>query len=112
MKITEQKMGSILLMIAEGRIDTNTSQDAETQVIQAIDGGVTQLIVDLAGVDYVSSAGLRVFLLAAKRLKKAGGTIILSGMKPHIKEIFDMAGFSALFTLKATKEEAVGALSR
>ncbi|MBI3234071.1 MAG: STAS domain-containing protein [Bacteroidetes bacterium] len=107
MKIEEIRMGDITLLMLEGRIDSNTSSEAETTILGVLDNGVTKLAVDFGHLDYISSAGLRVFLLAAKKLKKSGGNIALSSMKPHIKEVFDMSGFSALFSIFPDKDEAV-----
>ena len=103
-------MDEILLLAIEGRVDTNTAAEAEEAIIGTIDNGSTRLAIDFSGLDYVSSAGLRVFLLAAKKLKKTGGQMALFGMKPIIKEVFDMSGFSALFTIVNTREEALTSL--
>lgn len=110
MKITSTMMEDILLLAIEGRVDTNTATEAEEAIIGTIDNGAARLAIDFSGLDYVSSAGLRVFLLAAKKLKKTGGQMSLFGMKPIIKEVFDMSGFSALFTIVNTRDEALTAL--
>lgn len=64
MKITSTMMENILLLAIEGRVDTNTAAEAEEAIINTIDNGSARLAVDFSGLDYVSSAGLRVFLLA------------------------------------------------
>ncbi|MBN8572719.1 MAG: STAS domain-containing protein [Candidatus Kapaibacterium sp.] len=110
MKITSTMMENILLLAIEGRVDTNTAAEAEEAIITTIDNGAARLAVDFSGLDYVSSAGLRVFLLAAKKMKKTGGQMVLCGMKPIIKEVFDMSGFSALFIIVGTREEALNSL--
>ncbi|MBK9248515.1 MAG: STAS domain-containing protein [Ignavibacteria bacterium] len=110
MKIEEVTIGDIRLILLEGRIDSNTSAEAETIIMSVIESGVHKLVVDFGQLDYISSAGLRVFLLAAKLLKKTNGRIALSSMKPHIREVFDMSGFSALFTILPNKEDAVSSM--
>ncbi|MBS1536619.1 MAG: STAS domain-containing protein [Bacteroidetes bacterium] len=110
MKIEEIRMGDIALLMLEGRVDSNTSADAEATIMGVLDGGVNKLAVDFGQLDYISSAGLRVFLLAAKKLKRSSGSIALSSMKPHIREVFDMSGFSALFAILPNKEEALRSL--
>ncbi len=110
MKIEEIRIDDIVLLLLEGRVDSNTSAEAETTILGVLDTGTTKLVVDFGQLDYISSAGLRVFLLAAKKLKKTGGNIALSSMKPHIKEVFDMSGFSALFSIFPDREEAVKSL--
>ncbi|MBI2952169.1 STAS domain-containing protein, partial [bacterium] len=64
-------------------------------------------VIDLAQLDYVSSAGLRAFLGGAKRLKGGGGKIALSALKSNVKEVFDLSGFSSLFPIAPSVEGAV-----
>lgn len=110
MKIEEIRIDDIALLLLEGRVDSNTSAEAETKILGVLDTGISKLAVDFGQLDYISSAGLRVFLLAAKKIKKTDGNIALSSMKPHIKEVFDMSGFSALFSIFPDREEAVKSL--
>ena len=56
---------------------------------------------------YISSAGLRVVLVLAKRLKQAGGKLVIYGMQPHVREVFDISGFLAILNVTATRNEAV-----
>ncbi len=65
------------------------------------------MVIDVGQVDYVSSAGLRAFLVAAKRLKGAGGKVAIAAMKNNIKEVFDLSGFSSLFPSFPSVEGAV-----
>ena len=95
MKITKEINGGEMKVVLEGRLDTITSPELEKALVL---DGVERLVVDLAGVEYVSSAGLRVFLSAHKRMSKAGG-LRLEGLRPVVREVFDITGFSDIFEI-------------
>lgn len=81
-----------------GRLDTITAKDFSRDIEQFMpDGG--DLRIDCGGLEYVSSAGLRVLLLVQKTLMVKGGKLILQGMKPEVRNVFDMTGFSNILTL-------------
>src|SRR5690606_17261474 len=110
MTIDEQKTGDILTLALTGRLDAATSKGVEDHVLNAIDGGARRLVLDLSGLEYISSVGLRVFMMAAKRLKVAGGAIVVCGLTPSIQQVFEIAGFNRLFPAYATRAEAVQAI--
>lgn len=66
--------------------------------------------MDLSGVEYISSAGLRSLLVLGKRIKAKGGTLLLVGLQGMVKEVFDISGFAALFPVHASHEEALEAI--
>ncbi len=106
MNITEGRRGEVLVVRPEGRIDTNTSEAFEKVLTGRIDGGSRRLVIDMGGTDYISSAGLRVLLLAAKKLKGGGGQLVLAALNPSVKQIFELAGFFAIFAVEADVEKA------
>ena len=93
MEIKKVLEGNRLTLAPIGRVDTITAPELDAAV--ALDG-VEELIFDLTQVDYVSSAGLRVLLSAQKKMAKKSMTII--GVRPAVKEVFDITGFSDIFT--------------
>lgn len=93
MQINKIQEGSKLVLAPVGRVDTITSPELEAAVVT---DGIDELIFDLAQVDYISSAGLRVLLSAQKRM--AGKTMKIANAKPAVKEVFDITGFSDIFT--------------
>lgn len=107
MEIIEKKLGDINLLSVSGRLDAYCSTEMEKSLELLINAGQTRLVVDLAKLDYISSSGLRVFLAALKKARKQQGDIKMSCMKPPIREVFDMAGFSQLFNIFDTEDEAV-----
>jgi len=84
-----------------------TAKTFEEKILQVINSGAQRLIVDLSLLEYVSSAGLRVFLLAAKRLQANDGKIALCGLQDHIRQVFDLAGFSSILSIYGSRAEAV-----
>jgi len=73
-----------------GSLDTATAPELERGLAPLLDGGVRQLVFDLAGLKFVSSAGLRVFGMARKRLREAGGQLCFVNMQPQIEEVFEI----------------------
>jgi len=106
MDITERKLGNVCVVGIAGRLDSGTSETFAERLHHLIDGGERRLVVDGATLDYVSSAGLRVLLVAAKRLKAVDGKIVLSSLKPHILEVFEIAGFKSMFPIYGNAEQA------
>ena len=93
MEIKKFTDGAKLTLAPVGRVDTLTSPELEQAVVL---DGVDELVFDLAEVDYVSSAGLRVLLSAQKKM--AGKVMKIANAKPVVKEVFDITGFSDIFT--------------
>ena len=84
-----------LTITVTGRLDTVTTPQLERELDL---NGVTELLFDIAGVEYVSSAGLRLFLTAQKTMAKQG-SMTIRGARPVVREVFDITGFSAILTL-------------
>ena len=92
-------MANITVLSPEGRLDSNNAESFEQLVIGKIDGGEIHLVIDFSGLDYISSAGLRVLLMAAKRIKANAGAMALCGLKAHIHEVFEISGFLPILTI-------------
>lgn len=110
MEISEVKAETHLHVTPHGRLDATTAPVLQEKLVGLIEAGNHRMLLDFSGLDYVSSAGLRVVLIAAKRLKAVSGRLALCGMKPHIKEVFDIAGFSSMLSIYPSQEEAAAAL--
>jgi anti-anti-sigma factor len=107
MEITERRTADIVTLSLSGKLDTTTAKMFEAKILAQIESGDRRFVIDLAQLDYVSSAGLRVFLLAAKRLNSANGKIALCALKDPVKEVFDIAGFSSVFSIYSSRDEAL-----
>ena len=110
MRIGEEKDGRGLVIAPEGRVDSASSSELERLVVSRIEAGEKRLVLDLSGVEYISSAGLRVLLMAAKRLKGPPGGLVLCGIGPSVRTVLELAGFLPLFAVEARREEALARL--
>ncbi len=95
-----------------GRLDAVTSDRLAAQFQTEATSGVTRIAVDMSALDYISSSGLRVFLVALKRVQSASGRLCLAAMRSHVREVFDMAGFSPHFEIFDSVQDAVATLSK
>ncbi len=71
------------------------------------DGGERRIVLDLGGIEYVSSAGLRVLLLVAKKLRLGDGELGLCALGPAVRQVFELAGFLSIFPIEASRAAAV-----
>jgi len=99
MDIAESKRNDTVILALAGRLDANNANVLEDKVGALLDAGEQHLVFDLARLDYISSAGLRVLLVAAKRLGAVDGQLGLAGLAPPVREVFDIAGFSSIFSI-------------
>ncbi len=110
MDIEQLRQGDILVVAPKGRIDSNTSESLQAAITAALAAGMKRLVIDFAGIDYISSAGLRVMLIAAKRLGGGQGILVLCGLGEPVRQVFDLAGFLPLFAVEPTRRSALGRL--
>ena len=92
-----------------GRLDANTAPQLEAALNALVEAGETKVLVDCSHLQYISSAGLRVLLAAAKGFKKIDGTISLCALSPTVKQVFEISGFTSIFPLHATRDEVLNA---
>ena len=107
MNITFEKSAEILLVSLEGRISSVNAGQAEADLMAQVARGESDMLLDMSRLDYISSAGLRVVLLLAKKLKQSGGVLVLHGMQPQIREVFDISGFLSILTVTDAREQAL-----
>jgi stage II sporulation protein AA (anti-sigma F factor antagonist) len=111
MLIDETIQDGVHILAPAGRIDTTTSGSLEDALRRAVDDGARSILVDFAAVDYISSAGLRVFLVLAKRLKDERGRLVLCSLPQPVRQVFHLAGFMPLFKVEPSREAALASLS-
>ncbi len=107
MEVNIRKEEKVLVVSVIGRMDAVSAPDFDTQVEEQIDRGETSLVLDLSGLDYISSAGLRSMLTLAKKLKRKEGDLVLCGLQDVVKEVFEVSGFSTIFEICGSLEEAM-----
>lgn len=99
--------GDIEILGPVGRLDSNSSPELERTVVELLDAGCTRMVFDLADMDYISSAGLRVILLAGKKLRTQQGKLALCGLRANVRDVFEMSGFLSLFPVTGSLDEAL-----
>jgi anti-anti-sigma factor len=93
----------------EGRVDTTNANEFEKAMMEIIDGGCSKIILNCAGLNYISSSGLRVFLIVQKKMMAIKGQFRLCNMQPGIHEIFEISGFTSIFSIFTNQEDAIKA---
>lgn len=107
-----QKLATATVVKLIERVDSLTSREVETTLQGIVAGGARNIICDLTATRYVSSAGLRVLLIAAKALKKSGGQLLVVCAKTgYVYEVLETAGFLNIIPVFASVEEAAQAAS-
>jgi anti-sigma B factor antagonist len=109
MEIYQQNIDDIHIIGITGRIDATNSKSLETAVNNLLDQNKSKIVVDLAEVEYISSVGLRVLLDALKRQRQNHGFLKLTGLQPFVLEVFEVTGFTKLFSIYPNQSEALKA---
>ncbi|OGU34098.1 MAG: hypothetical protein A2068_09040 [Ignavibacteria bacterium GWB2_35_6b] len=107
MQFSEERTGKFYVLNVSGRLDASTSSSFEEKLTSIIDSGEKNILINFKELDYISSMGLRVLLQAAKKVKVSQGSISLCEMKDNILEVFDIAGFTQVFQIYKTYNDAV-----
>lgn len=107
MQIIPKIIDNIPVIAVSGRIDAATSKDLESALVDIMDRHTIKMVVDLKDVEYISSSGLRVLLAALKRLRQSQGDLFLTSLQPFVREVFEVTGFSKIFSIFPSQVEAV-----
>jgi anti-sigma B factor antagonist len=114
MNIRLETLGLTTLVIPEGRLDFGASAGFQAQVEQALAGAgaaPAAVVIDCAGLDYVSSAGLRVFLLASRHAQRGGLKFAICGLTPAVRDVFELSGFSRVMAVHPDRATALAQIS-
>lgn len=111
MQIQHLSRDGVVVIAPSGRIDTTTSGAVDEAIRRSVDGGTRHLVVDFAEVEYISSAGLRVFLVLAKRMRDLQGRLVLCGLPEPVRQVFRLAGFMPLFLIEPSRDAALAKLA-
>lgn len=105
---TVERDGAMVVTVA-GRVDSATAREFENALIPPIEGGQRFLVVDFSNVDYISSSGLRVLLMSAKRMSAAQGIFRLCGVSDQVLNVLEIAGFTRIVSISDDLEAALQA---
>ena len=107
MELKTRKEKNATVVSIKGRMDSISSPEFEKEVSELMAEGQINLIVDFGELDYISSAGLRSILAAAKKLENKEGKLLLSALKDMVKEVFEITGFTAIIPVYESVESAL-----
>jgi anti-anti-sigma factor len=108
MQISTRTMNDIHIVAVAGNLDSTTSPEAQ-KALDAVLVSAKTVAIDFTELDYISSAGLRVLLGAAKQLRASGGTLRMFGLNQSVREVFEISGFSTILAVYPSEAEALGA---
>jgi len=111
MEISQKEEKGIVSIAIKGRMDADSSPDAEKVVKEALGAEANRLLFDLGELEYLSSAGLRVLLSAAKEMRRRDGKIVLCALNEFVNEIFEVSGFQSLIPISDSVESGIEVLS-
>jgi anti-anti-sigma factor len=110
MEIREETENGVTVVAPHGRVDSVSSAELESALVAHLGDEGRKLVVDLGGVEYISSAGLRVLLMLAKKLQGTGGRLVLCAMPESVRLVFELAGFLPIFEIEDTRQAALSRL--
>ena len=114
MELSPRRFADAVVVSPAGRIDQSSAdafKDALDPYLDQCAAGRDRVVVDLSELEYISSAGLRVLMLAAKRSKAQRGTLVLAGLQPLVREIFEISRFTLVFDIAPTLRDALAKAS-
>jgi anti-anti-sigma factor len=107
MDFKAEELGDVRVVRITGNLDTQTSTVAQEQLLQLIDDGATKVLVDFEDLNYISSSGLRMLLVAVKRLGANGGQLRVCSANKTVQEVFEISGFGDILSTFGSKAEAL-----
>ena len=114
MNVSSRRYANTVVLRVEGRLDQDTCVGFTSDLMRAVDAAVADggaVVLDLSGLEYVSSAGLRCFMLASRQAKTHHARIAVAALQPMVAEIFEISHFNLVFQVFPTVREALGAVS-
>lgn len=107
MDLKEQVVGEVTVVEVKGRVDSSTAPALGERLETLLATPSQRLVLDMRDLEYISSAGFRVLLLAARRAEQAAGRLVLCGLSGKVRQLFDLGGFLDFFAISVSRDEAV-----
>ena len=114
MKLTSQTYADTLVIMPAGRLDHDNCDEFRAGLQPHVDSGARDgrgIVLDLSGLEYISSAGLRCFMLSAREARNQGGRVLLAALRPVVAEIFQISRFNMLFEIHPSVRDALASIS-
>lgn len=109
MEISWDEHNGVSVVALRGRFDAPAAPEAESAFKDVLNQGAKQVLLDLSGVEYISSGGLRVIIMLTKALEKSNGDLKLCGLSPFVSEVFKITNLSKRYEICVTREEGLAA---
>jgi anti-anti-sigma factor len=109
MDLHEEQVDEVTALSVKGRIDSTTAPAFGQRLESVVTAPAARLVVDFRELEYISSAGFRVLLVAAKRAEECGSRLVLCSLSGKVRQLFDLGGFLDLFTIAASRDDAMTA---
>ena len=107
LNINRSDRDEVAILEVGGRLDVATGPEMTAELLAVLEGGCTRAVLDMGGLEYISSAGLRSLLVGRKAFAPKNGRIVICGLKDYIKEVFEISGFISIFPICTTVDEAL-----
>jgi len=107
LSITAETQDDVLVVTISGRLDAPASSAVKGKLEEVVNESTQKVVIDLGGMTYIGSAGLREFFLTGKNLARNGGAMVLCDLQPPVQRIFDISGLPTSYPIVATREEAI-----
>ena len=111
MQVLQDREGGAAIITPVGRLDSLAAPVLRNTLAELDAAGERRVVIDLARVDYISSAGLGVLFTLAKRMRETGGGLAICALGDQVRRVFDLAGYAPHFTVTATRAEAVASVT-
>jgi len=111
LKLQDAKVGAVAIVSVAGRLDGAGAPEILAHCNTLITGGATRLLLDVEGVDYISSAGLRSLLVLAKSIKAVHGSLVLCNLSPMVRDVMAISCCDRILTLAVNRDSGIAALT-
>jgi anti-anti-sigma factor len=110
MDISQERDGDVVVVRLSGRLDSAAASSAEERLSAMLTDASPRVAIDMSGLAYISSAGLRVLLVLAKKVQQQKGKLALGGLAENVREVFAVSGFDTIFPIEPDQAAAVAAV--
>ncbi len=108
MEVTSKTKGEAIVIYLNGELTTTNSPEAQTEINEVLKSAKCKLVViNVEKVDFIASTGLRIILALGKKLQESGTELVVCSANPTNKSVFKMSGFTRIFSIFDTEEEAL-----
>jgi anti-anti-sigma factor len=109
-ELSESSDGAVTVIAVKGRLDSATAPALDERLSRTLAAPSRRLLIELSQLEYISSAGFRILLLATRQADASDGRIVLAGVSGKVRDLFDLGGFLDMFRICGTRDEGVAAL--